>query len=566
MKKTLLGLVVVGAVAVLDLCAAMPDPRGRVPFADPFILFDDGVYYAYGTFSEDGIGVATSVNLDTWRFGVGKSQDNLALNKADSFGDRRFWAPEVYKVGQKYIMYYSADLHTCAAVAESPLGPFRQIERKPLFAEPGTIDNSLFFDRDGKPWMVFVKFDHGNVIYVTEMEADCLHVKPGTLKRILSAEEPWERSNPKCRVSEGPFVVYEKGRYILTYSANDYRDVNYGVGYATAERPEGPWVKSATNPILQGNWGLKGTGHHSLFKDRQGNWRMAFHAHNGATPNKIHPRCMYVADLAISGDEGRTELRVGTNLVTCAVEPAAAYKLLWSDEFDGTSLDATRWNRCAKGGSDWNRHMSTRPDLVEVKDGSLVLWGVANTDTNADPRPFITGGVQSNMGKGTLCHGKVEIRVKFEDQKGAWPALWLLPDQRDARGRGWPWAGEIDIVERLNGDDFVYQTVHSGWTYVKKRGQTPPHGGKAKIRQGDWNVYAVEITPSELIWSVNGEETFHYPRIDCGDADQWPFGTPFYVLMDMQLGGKWVGDVDLSALPVRMYIDWIRVYGRDELQ
>ncbi|MGN0852367.1 MAG: family 43 glycosylhydrolase [Kiritimatiellia bacterium] len=543
------------------LQAAAPDPKGRVPFADPFILLDGGTYYAYGTCSENGIGVAVSANLETWRLGVGRSAGNLALDKADSFGDKWFWAPEVYRIGDRYVMYYSADLHVCAAVADSPLGPFRQTVREPLFAAAGTIDNSLFFDTAGRPWMVFVKFDHGNVICLAEMEPDCLRVKPGTVRRILSAEAPWERSDPRCRIAEGPFVIYEKGRYVLTYSANDYRDVGYGVGFATAARPEGPWTKSPLNPILQGNWGLKGTGHQSLFRDRQGKWRMAFHAHNGATPDRIHPRCLHIAELEIGGAEGRPELRVGTNLVTCTVERPAGYRLLWSDEFDGTALDATRWNRCEQGGSDWNRHMSARSDLVEVKDGALVLWGVANTDTNADPRPFVTGGVQSN-GKGTVGLGKVEIRAKFEDQRGAWPALWMLPDQKDRLGRGWPWGGEIDIVERLNGDDFIYQTAHSGWTVAKKRGTMPPQGGKGKIRQGEWNTYAVEITPSFLIWSVNGVETFRYPRIDCGDGDQWPFGTPFYVLMDMQLGGKWVGAVDLSTLPVRMYVDWIRVYGR----
>ena len=63
-----------------------------------------------------------------------------------------------------------------------------------------------------------------------------------------------------------------------------------------------------------------------------------------------------------------------------------------------------------------------------------------------------------------------------------------------------------------------------------------------------------------MIWSVNGKETFRYPKTDCGDPDQWPFDKPFYFLLDMQLGGKWVGEVDVSTLPVRMYIDWIRVY------
>ena len=244
-------------------------------------------------------------------------------------------------------------------------------------------------------------------------------------------------------------------------------------------------------------------------------------------------------------------------------KPKVKYRLLWSDEFNGTKLDETRWNRCDKGPSDWNRHMSARADLAELKDGALVLWGKANTDTNADVRPFLTGGVTSR-GKGTFGLGKVEMRVKFENhQQGAWPALWLMPNQVDAKGRGWPWGGEIDVVERLNGDSFVYHTVHSGWTLRKKHDQEPPHGGKAPIRQGDWNVYALEVQPEALIWSVNGKETLRYVKTNCGDADQWPFGTPFYVLMDMQLGGSWVGKVNVSTLPVRMFIDWIRVYEKE---
>lgn len=239
---------------------------------------------------------------------------------------------------------------------------------------------------------------------------------------------------------------------------------------------------------------------------------------------------------------------------------AEARKLVWKDEFNGTSLDTNRWNLCEQGKSDWNRHMSTRKGLVEVKNGALVLWGVANKDRKSDPRPYLTGGVQSK-GKGLMGIGKVEMRVKFEDhQKGAWPALWMCGDQPDGQGRGWPWNGEIDIVERLNGDPFVYHTAHSGWTHVKKHKKDPPQGGKGAINNGKWNVYGLEVTKDCLIWSVNGKVTFRYPKTDCGDPDQWPFDKPFYFLIDMQLGGKWVGEVEESTLPVRMYIDWIRVY------
>ena len=261
---------------------------------------------------------------------------------------------------------------------------------------------------------------------------------------------------------------------------------------------------------------------------------------------------------------------VGFVLVGCAPHPAVdaesappcrASRLVWSDEFDGP-LDTNVWQRIGKGGCDWNRHMSTRPDLVEMREGCLVLVGARNVDTNADPRPFLTGGVWNKFApdETQMTYGRVEIRAKFENAKGAWPAFWMMDRKKDELGRGWPWTGEIDIIERLNGDAFVYQTAHSGWTVEKKMGSTPRQGGKAAIRQGDWNVYGLEIRRDELIWSVNGKETFSYPKIECGDPDQWPFGTPFGVLLDMQLGGSWVGNVDISTLPVRAYVDWIRAY------
>ena len=120
-----------------------PEPR-RVPFADPFILFYDGMYYAYGTDSPNGIAVMSSEDLKVWKKNVGRSKEKLALHKDDSYGDRWFWAPEVYQINGKFHMYYSGDEHVCVAVADHPLGPFVQPEKKPFFEGEKTIDNTLF--------------------------------------------------------------------------------------------------------------------------------------------------------------------------------------------------------------------------------------------------------------------------------------------------------------------------------------------------------------------------------------------------------------------------------------
>lgn len=100
-----------------------------VPLADPFILLDDGVYYAYGTHSDYGIEVYTSTDLKTW-----KSQ-GLALSKENTTESQWFWAPEVYKIGSKYYMYYSANEHLYVATADSPKGAFKQVGKLPMMEE-----------------------------------------------------------------------------------------------------------------------------------------------------------------------------------------------------------------------------------------------------------------------------------------------------------------------------------------------------------------------------------------------------------------------------------------------
>ncbi len=182
-----MGVVVLALLADTAMSAIMPyhGPKRandtRVPFADPYILLQDGVYYAYGTYSGNGIAVAVSTDLEHWALGRGRSKDGLALHKDDSFGEKWFWAPEVYRRGDgRFVMYYSADRHCCAAIADSPLGPFRQGEKRPIFdAAQYTIDHTLFVDDDGSPWMFFV-WQHGvNDVHSVRLEDDWVTPKKG---------------------------------------------------------------------------------------------------------------------------------------------------------------------------------------------------------------------------------------------------------------------------------------------------------------------------------------------------------------------------------------------------
>ena len=264
-----------------------------VRLADPFIMLHDDVYYAYGTNSENGIEVYTSDNLKEWQ-----RAPELALHKNNSFGNKWFWAPEVYHVNGKFYMYYSAEEHMCVAVSDSPLGPFKQEVQKPMLEGEKTIDNSLFIDEDGTPYLFFDRFNDGLNIWVAELEEDLMTLKTETLHPCIHVSQEWEEVWP--RVNEGAFVIKHEGVYYMTYSANSYESQFYGIGCATATDIMGEWTKYNDNPLLQKPGNLVGVGHSSLFWDKDGDLRIVFHAHHDET--NIHPRKMYIGRLGFKPD------------------------------------------------------------------------------------------------------------------------------------------------------------------------------------------------------------------------------------------------------------------------
>lgn len=238
-----------------------------------------------------------------------------------------------------------------------------------------------------------------------------------------------------------------------------------------------------------------------------------------------------------------------------AAEPK--WKLSWQDDFNRPGfIDPAKWVKIERGGSDWNRHMSSDAACYDVKNGKLILKGIKNPN-QADPVKVLTGGLTTN-GKFEFTYGKVEIRAKLGSSKGAWPAFWMLSNSK--KYGGYPHSGEIDIMEHLNFDQIVYQTVHSNYTLNLGGKNNPKHSGTAAITPDSFNTYGLEWFPDKLVFTINGKATHTYPRITVDKPGQWPFDQPFYLLIDMQLGGGWVGAIDESQLPVQMEIDWVKVY------
>ena len=238
------------------------------------------------------------------------------------------------------------------------------------------------------------------------------------------------------------------------------------------------------------------------------------------------------------------------------MEQQTGWKLVWEENFDKDDvIDPAVWSKIPRGSADWDRHMSSHDPLYDVKDGKLILRGMVNPGLPGDNAPFITGGVFSKGKKG-FYRGRLEISAKFGDARGAWPALWLLPFNNER----WPNGGEADIVERLHDEPIAHQNLHTYFT--RNLGNREPRtGASTPIRNGEFNTYGVEMHPDRLVFLVNGNPTYAYPRIDAPAEElQFPFDKPFYLLMDMQLGGSWTGAPNPDHLPVEMHIDWVRFY------
>ncbi|MFI3295353.1 MAG: family 16 glycosylhydrolase [Rikenellaceae bacterium] len=247
---------------------------------------------------------------------------------------------------------------------------------------------------------------------------------------------------------------------------------------------------------------------------------------------------------------------VAVMLSSCqSTKTSPEFNLVWHEDFNGSSLDETVWSKIPRGGADWNNYMSDYDSLYEVSGGHLILRGIVNSTQSLDTAQYLTGGVFTKEKK-TFGLGRMEIRAKLQSATGYWPAFWMLPAHSK-----WPSGGEIDIMEHLNYDSIAYQTLHTNYTY-KLGIKNPAPGSTAVIDVDGYNTYAVEKYQDSICFYINDQKTLSYPRLDSvANKGQFPFcDEPYYLLLDSQLGGSWVGAVDPKTLPVEMAIDWVKFY------
>ena len=274
--------------------------------ADPTIFYNSGIYYLYGTTTGntangEGFLVYTSPDLKKWSEPVG-AQNGLALKKGDSFGDKGFWAPQILEYNKRFYMIYTANENIAIASSNSPLGPFKNESKKPIIETGNQIDPFIFIDEDGKKYLYHVKLTNGNRIFVAEINDDLQSIKPETLTECISGTLLWENTqNTDWPVTEGPTVLKHAGLYYLIYSANDFRNPDYAVGYATSKSPLGPWEKSKDSPIISHkNTNQNGIGHGDVFWDE--NHKMHYVLHTHFNESSVSPRKAAIIDISFDGN------------------------------------------------------------------------------------------------------------------------------------------------------------------------------------------------------------------------------------------------------------------------
>ena len=279
-----------------------------------------------------------------------------------------------------------------------------------------------------------------------------------------------------------------------------------------------------------------------------------------------------------------------------------AWRLVWSDEFDGEAIDPTKWAHevdCWGGGNAERQCYTAFPQNSRVEEGCLLIEAHLEEMTGpALPERFLTNATEEERNATNTLpftsarlvtrdladwrYGRIEVRARLPEGQGTWPAIWMLPS--DEVYGGWAASGEIDIMEAVNLgepcdeceggiENRMFGTLHFGdlWprnTYKNRETTLPSTDGEGQ----DFHVFAAEWSEGRIEWFLDGvsygyltEEDWH-SATEAGQASTYaPFDQDFYLILNLAIGGhlpedRNTGGVDYEGYPRSMDVDWVRVF------
>ena len=252
--------------------------------------------------------------------------------------------------------------------------------------------------------------------------------------------------------------------------------------------------------------------------------------------------------------------------------PPAEWTLVWSDEFSGppgAPVDTTKW-MAETGGQGWGnqeKEYYTAGTANAALDGDGGLAITARAEPANSPLSCwygtcrFTSARLITKSKFETTYGRFEARIRIPRGQGVWPAFWMLGSNID--GVGWPQCGEIDIMENIGREPkIVHGTMHGpGYSGGSSIGGSFQLGMESFA--DDFHIFAVEWIPGEIRWLVDDKEYTRKTTANLPPGAIWAFDHPFFMLLNVAVGGVWPGDPDGSTVfPQQMLVDYVRVYRR----
>jgi beta-glucanase (GH16 family) len=243
---------------------------------------------------------------------------------------------------------------------------------------------------------------------------------------------------------------------------------------------------------------------------------------------------------------------------------------VWSDEFDGpagASFDRAKWVADTGGngfGNQEREFYTTRAENVALDgNGHLVITARAEPLSSIYQcwygRCLYTSTRLKTSGLFAQTYGRIEARIKIPRGQGLWPAFWMLGG--NIGSVGWPQSGEIDIMENIGREPAVAHGTLHGPGYSGAGGIGRADTLSSGAYADDFHVFAVEWRPNEIRWYVDGRQYHRMTPADLPSGTKWVYDHPFFLLLNVAVGGGWPGDPDASStFPQQMFVDYVRVY------
>lgn len=257
-------------------------------------------------------------------------------------------------------------------------------------------------------------------------------------------------------------------------------------------------------------------------------------------------------------------------------QTGAGWQLVWSDEFNGKAgsppdpakwnYDIGRGNPPGWGNNELESYTNSTQNAFQDGNGNLVIRAIRDANGSYTSARLQTGapGASTQTSDSHWQYGRILARIKLPYLKGTWPAFWTLGENIGTAG--WPACGELDIMENFGGNKnnagvnsgTAHGPGYSGGQGITKS-YTLPYGEKVA---DDFHIYAIEWSEDSIQWSVDGVVFHKVTPASLPAGTKWVFNAPFFILLNLAIGGNAAGNPDASAPfpPQDMLVDYVRVY------